>query len=218
MDYILKAGPFLWPIVLCSVVGLALFLERARAILRFRSYPGELIERVAALARSGRLDEAERTCKADASPVGNVLGVLVRTLHRPKDEREQIVTVSGNREIRRLERGLRGIAVIARIAPLLGLLGTVVGLVEAFLAVSTMRGPPDPSVLASGIWQALLTTVAGLIVAIPAILSYEWLQSRVDELSFSMEEAVTEVLAAAGRTHAPDPEHDRIQTQSTKRG
>ena len=86
---------------------------------------------------------------------------------------------------------------------MLGLLGTVVGLVEAFRAVSTMQGPPDPSVLASGIWQALLTTVAGLLVAIPAIISHEWLQSRIDELAIRMQEAVTEVLTALGGSSNP---------------
>ena len=212
MDLILKAGPFLWPIVIASVIGLAIFLERAQAFLRYRSEHDELVGDVVELAKKGRLDAAANACKVTGGPVANVLGTLVRALNRPKDEREQIVTVSGNKEVRQMERGLRGIAVIARIAPLLGLLGTVVGLVEAFLAVSTMVGPPDPSVLASGIWQALLTTVAGLLVAIPAILSHEWLQSRVDEVSFQMQEAVTEVLAAVG-TPAGEA-HDRVPAKS----
>lgn len=211
MDLILKAGPFLWPIVIASVIGFAIFLERTQAFLRYRSEQGELVEAVIELARERRIDDAAERCRRTGGPIANVLGTLVRALDRPKDEREQIVLVSGNREIRQMERGLRGIAVIARIAPLLGLLGTVVGLVEAFLAVSTMQGPPDPSILASGIWQALLTTVAGLIVAIPAILSYEWLQSRVDEMALQMQEAVTEVLAAAGVTERPH--HDRVPAQ-----
>lgn len=209
MDLILKAGPFLWPIVIASVIGFGIFLDRTFAFLRYRTEHDELVGDVVNLARKGRLDDAANACRDTGGPVANVLGTLVRALDRPKDEREQIVTVSGNKEIREMERGLRGIAVIARIAPLLGLLGTVVGLVEAFLAVSTMAGPPDPSVLASGIWQALLTTVAGLLVAIPAILSHEWLQSRVDEVAFQMQEAVTEVLAAVGATAKGDS-HDRV--------
>lgn len=214
MDLILRAGPFLWPIVLCSIVGLAIFLERARAFRRYRSARGELVQDVATLTREGRLRDAEHLCERDDSPVANVLGTLVRTLDRSKEEREQIVTVSGNRELRRLERGLRGIAVIARISPLLGLLGTVVGLVQAFIAVSTMQGPPDPSVLANGIWQALLTTVAGLMVAIPAILSHEWLQSRVDEMAFGMQEAVTEVLATLESTNGRKQDRDRVRSQA----
>jgi biopolymer transport protein ExbB len=214
MDLFLKAGPFLWPIILCSVVGFGIFLERMQAFWRYRSGQVGLVGEVAALAKRGELDAAEEICKLDATPVGNVLGTLVRTLDRPKDERDQIVTVSGDREVRRMERGLRGIAVIARIAPLLGLLGTVVGLVEAFLAVSTMRGPPDPSVLANGIWQALLTTVAGLLVAIPAILSHEWLQSRVDDVAFSMQEAVTEVLAAVGIQEKRQTHDDHVPTET----
>jgi len=197
MEYIQKAGPFIWPIVLCSIVGFALFLERTRALLRVRMAHKELIAAVVPVLSSGNLEGAARLCQQHEGPAAKVVELLLRTLHRPFEEREQIVRVAGELELRRLERGLRGIAVIARIAPLLGLLGTVVGLVEAFLAVSTMQGPPDPSVLASGIWQALLTTVAGLLVAIPAIVSHEWLRSRVDALAFGMQEAVTEVLAAA---------------------
>lgn len=152
MDFILKAGPFLWPIVIASVIGLAIFLERAQTFLRYRSSYAELVGEVVELACTGRLMDAADACKHAGGPVASVLATLMRTLDLPKDEREQIVIVAGNREIRQMERGLRGIAVIARIAPLLGLLGTVAGLVEAFLAVSTMQGPPDPSVLASGIW------------------------------------------------------------------
>jgi biopolymer transport protein ExbB len=203
MDLIFKAGPFVWPIVAASVIGLARFLERAYTFVRYRSGHGELVGDVVELIRTGRSAEAADVCKQTGGPVANVLGSLVRALDLPKDERDQIVIVAGNREIRDMEHGLRSIAVIARIAPLLGLLGTVVGLVEAFRAVSTMQGPPDPSVLASGIWQALLTTVAGLLVAIPAIISHEWLQSRIDEMALRMQEAVTAVLAAVGGSSRP---------------
>ena len=205
MELISRAGPFLWPILLCSVVGLALFLDRVRALYRIRSSHEELIaEAVPAVAR-GSLEDAREACKNHPGPAASVVTTLLGTLDLPPEERDPIVTVAGNLEIRRLERGLRGIAVIARISPLLGLLGTVVGLVEAFRAVSTMLGPPDPSVLASGIWQALLTTVAGLLVAIPAIVSHEWLRTRIDDLTGGMQEAVTEVLAAhAARRRADE--------------
>jgi biopolymer transport protein ExbB len=205
----------LWPIIACSVVGLALFLDRAYEMYRYRKGHRELIEKIFALVSAGELDEARAACQASKGPVASVLGTFLRTLHLPTEEREQILAVSGNRELRRMEQGLRGLGVIARISPLLGLLGTVVGLVSAFLAVSTMQGPPDPSVLASGIWQALLTTVAGLMVAIPAILSHEWLTGQLDDLAFSMEEAVAELVAivhpGAPRSSGSELQaHDRI--------
>ena len=204
LHLILQAGPFLWPIVLCSVVGFAIFLERARVLLRLRRTLPKLSGEIVQLARGGRMQEAAALCERHDGPVTNVVGALIASLDLDPAKRDQVVTVAGNRELRQLERGLRGVAVIARIAPLLGLLGTVVGLVEAFIGVSTMQGPPDPSVLASGIWQALLTTVAGLLVAIPAIVSHEWLQSRVDEIGLRMQEVVTEVLAAADRPSEDD--------------
>lgn len=181
MDFILKAGPFLWPIVIASVIGLAIFLERAQTFLRYRSSYAELVGEVVELACTGRLMDAADACKHAGGPVASVLATLMRTLDLPKDEREQIVIVAGNREIRQMERGLRGIAVIARIAPLLG----------------------------------LLRTVAGLLVAIPAILSHEWLQSRVDEVALQIQEAVTEVLASVGASQNSGESHDRVPAKST---
>jgi len=206
MEFLLRAGPLLWPIVLCSVAGFAIFLERTFVLFRYGRSRRDLRPRLAALVGSGKYDEAASLCRENHGPVTNVVGTYLRSRHLPLEEREQIVSVSGNRELHRLERGMRGLAVIARIAPLLGLLGTVMGLVQAFLAVSTMQGPPDPSVLASGIWQALLTTVAGLVVAIPAILSHEWLQSRLDEVALAMEEAVAEIVGLSwNAAEAPNP-------------
>jgi biopolymer transport protein ExbB len=193
MDLLLKAGPLLWPIVLCSVVGFAIFLDRAWVLIRQRSSEKGAIDEIVALVAKGKLPEASQLCREKNGPVSSVLGAFLGSRGLAKEDREQIVSVAGDRELHRLERGLRGLAVIGRIAPLLGLLGTVLGLVQAFLAVSTMTGPPEPSVLANGIWQALLTTVAGLVVAIPAILSHEWLRGRIDEVALTMEEAVAEV-------------------------
>jgi biopolymer transport protein ExbB len=201
MDFVLKAGPLLWPIALCSVVGFAIFIERTYVFFRYGRSQRDFISRVVAFVGSGNLDEASALCRLNRGPVANVIETCLRSWDIPREEREQIVAASGNRELHRLERGLRGLGVIGRIAPLLGLLGTVVGLVEAFIAVSTMQGPPDPSVLAGGIWQALLTTVAGLIVAIPAILSHEWLLGLLDEVALTMEEAVAEVVGVSAEFH-----------------
>jgi biopolymer transport protein ExbB len=194
MDLLLKAGPLLWPILLCSIVGLAIFLDRAYVLFRQSSDEKGAVSEIVSLVSAGKLLEATALCRTKNGPVSNVVGAFLRSRELPTEDREQIVAVSGDRELHRLERGLRGLAVIGRIAPLLGLLGTVLGLVQAFLAVSTMTGPPEPSVLANGIWQALLTTVAGLVVAIPAILSHEWLRGRIDEIALTMEEAVAEVM------------------------
>src|SRR5690606_10699861 len=127
----------------------------------------------------GQPHDAIAVCRRNRDPVAHVLITFLRAMELPMREREQLVSASGSREIRRMERGTRAIAVIARLSPLMGLLGTVVGLVTAFRTVATVQGSPDASLLAGGIWQALLTTVAGLIVAIPAIMSHEWLEGRI---------------------------------------
>lgn len=194
-DLLQNAGPFVWPIVFASIVGLAVFLERLVAFARLPTDDGSFVEHVLQIHRGPDPEQAVRICQSRGGPVAHVLASLLTNQQLPREEREQAVLVVGNRQLRRLERGLRTIAVVARLAPLMGLLGTVVGLVEAFRTVSQEMGAAaDPSVLANGIWQALLTTVAGLLVAIPAIVSHEWLQSRVDEMALRMQEAVAHIV------------------------
>jgi biopolymer transport protein ExbB len=202
VNFVEQAGYFIWPIVGCSVIGLAIFVERCVFLLRWRSKQSDVFRQVLDFVQKDDIAKARALAEGEPGPVANVIGSFLRSLHLPREDREQLVALQGERELHRMEWGLRGLAVIARISPLLGLLGTVVGLVEAFIAVSQMEGPPDPSVLSSGIWQALLTTVAGLIVAIPAILSHEWLQGRVDRFAFVIQEAVSEVSAATTLTGA----------------
>ncbi|TPV93299.1 MAG: MotA/TolQ/ExbB proton channel family protein [Myxococcales bacterium FL481] len=212
-EWLQSAGPFVWPIVLASVVGVGVFLERLSVLVRLGRKDDEVLAHVLQLCRDGKSDEARHTSQAQRSPVGVVLATTLAALDLPPAERDPMIRAAGNRELRSLERGLRVIAVIARLAPLMGLLGTVVGLVDAFRAVAASEGPADPTLLAGGIWQALLTTVAGLLVAIPAVVSHEWLLSRSDAMAGRMQTAVAELLAVAVR-HAKrndhrDP-HDRV--------
>jgi biopolymer transport protein ExbB len=190
-----NAGPFVWPILLASVIGLAVFFERWVTFLRMKGSDGQLLTQVVKLEISGRRKEALEACRRERNPVAGVLATTLREMDRPHSEREQIIRATGNHQLQQMERGIRVISVVVRLAPLMGLLGTVVGLVEAFHAVSSVKGPPDPSLLAGGIWQALLTTVAGLLVAIPAIISHEWLLGRVDAMAIRMQVAVAQLLS-----------------------
>lgn len=189
-DLLEKAGLLLWPILALSVLGAALTAHRIVFFWRARRRDEISLERVLPLIDKGRLEEAQEECRRLHGPVARVLESLLSAWSLPEAQRKALVTVAAERQLRIAEWGVRPLAVIARVCPLIGLLGTVIGLVEAFIAFSSGGGEPNPAMLASGIWKALLTTVAGLIVAIPAIFAHEWCSARVDQQLFALKEAV----------------------------
>jgi biopolymer transport protein ExbB len=220
-DFIGKGGPFMWPIITCSMVALAIILERWVRFVRLPSGTRRLASEVADLVRLGRVEDASRTCDGARGPVATVLREYCGALVLSAEQREQVAHMAGSRELRVLEQRLRALAAIARISPLLGLLGTVVGLVEAFMVVADHGGHVEASLLAGGIWQALLTTVAGLIVAIPATLFHDWFEGKVDDVAFALTEAVTEVgkQLPGGRegyrVSAGEDDNDGVPTEAT---
>lgn len=197
-DLFEKAGLLLWPILALSVLGAAVTLQRIAYFWVARRRNRAVLDRVLPLLDRGRVEDASDACASVASPVGHVLTGLLSAWSLPEAKRKALVGVAAERALREVELGLRPLAIIARVSPLIGLLGTVLGLVEAFIAFSAGGGQPDPTQLADGIWQALLTTVAGLSVAIPAIFAYEWCAARADEQLFAMKEAVAQTEARRG--------------------
>jgi biopolymer transport protein ExbB len=193
VELLAKAGVLIWPIVLCSVVGLALTAQRFFFFRVATRRNRIILKRVLPLVRDDRIEDAAANCEEAKGPLAGVLLTLLGAWTLPREQKENLLTITAEREMRTVEWGLRPLAVIARISPLLGLLGTVLGLVEAFIAFSSGGGQPNPAMLADGIWQALLTTVAGLAVAIPAILAHEWCESKADEQAFLIKQALIEV-------------------------
>lgn len=187
----------MWPIVACSVVALAIIIERWVKLILVPRQP-DLATLVAEAIQSGDKDQAQALCEASPGPVAAVLSEICGATHLSGLQFEQLAQTAGSRELRALQAHLRALSSIARVAPLLGLLGTVAGMVEAFMVVSKHGGRVDPSLLAEGISRALLTTVAGLIVAIPATLFLDWFEGRIDGVAFSLTEAVTKVVSQAG--------------------
>ncbi len=201
MDYyelLLKAGPLLWPIAILSVVGVAVTGHRVTSLWLAEFRNRAVVATIVPLLERGQVQQAAKKCHSAKGPVAMVLKALFEAWLLPESKRKALVTVAAERELREVERGLRTLAVIARVAPLIGLLGTVIGLVEAFIAFSSGRGQPDPALLADGIWKALLTTVAGLIVAIPAIFAHEWCAREADAQLLSMKDAVAVVESLRG--------------------
>lgn len=182
-------GLLMIPIGLCSVVLLVFVFERTVALRRGRVIPRPFVRRFLDQLREGQLsrDEASELCEENKSPVAEVFSAAVRKWGRSSVEVEQAVIDTGERVTNDLRRYLRLFNGISTISPLMGLLGTVLGMIRAFNAIVDAGAMGRPELLAGGISQALLTTAAGLSVAIPALIAYLYFISRVDRLVISID-------------------------------
>ena len=183
-DVLRSGGPMMIPLAICSLLTLAFVMERSISLRRRRIIPRPFVKRFLSQVRDGELgrDEALELCDANKSPISQVFAAAVRKWGRPGVEVEQALLDSGERLNNQLRRYLRVLNGVATISPLLGLLGTVIGMIRAFNVIATSDAMGRPGLLASGISEALLTTAAGLSVAIPALIFYLFFVSRVDQI------------------------------------
>lgn len=189
-DIIQKGGPVMYPIILCSVLALAIVLERLYHLYRAQIDTKKFIEEVTASIKKNKISEAVEMCDQTPGPIAHILKAGILKHNYSREEIKEAVEDAGLHEIPRLERNLNGLGTIAQVAPLLGLLGTVTGMVRCFQVVqekSSSLAPVNPGDLAGGIWEALITTVAGLIVGIPALVAYNYLASLVNHFVWEME-------------------------------
>lgn len=183
------------PILLCSVIAFAIIVERFRSLQRKRTAPRNLVNHIWQWARDGQLDAKRLQELRRNSPLGRILAAgLVNRRHDREVMKESIEEV-GRHVAHELERFLNALGTIASISPLLGLLGTVLGMIKVFTVITT-QGVGDASILASGIAEALITTAAGLMVAIPTLLFYRYFRGRVDELVVTMEQDALKLVEA----------------------
>lgn len=194
MFEMVQAGGWLMlPIMLCSVIALAIIGERFWSLQHKRITPKHLVAQIWQWNKSGSLDEEHLTALAASSPLGKVLAAgLVNRFH-PREIMKESIEEEGRQVVLELERYLNTLGTIASITPLLGLLGTVIGMIKVFAAITT-HGVGDASVLAGGISEALITTAAGLSVAIPSLIFYRYFRGKVDELVLKMEEEAMKVI------------------------
>ena len=179
---IVKAGGWLMvPIVACSVVAVAIFFERLWTLQRRRVVPGTLTGEIWELVKHNQLDARQIARIQQSSPLGQVLAAGLAHRHSPREVMKESIEDTGRHVVLELERYLGPLGTIAAISPLLGLLGTVSGMIRAFTAI-TAQGVGNPTVLAGGIAEALVTTAAGLTVAIPSLIAYRFLRGRVEGL------------------------------------
>ena len=189
-------GILVVPILVCSFVLTVFSLERLVSLRRGRVIPRVFVRRFLAQLREDQLDreEALELCEGNGSHVAKVFAAAVRKWGRPAVEVEQAILDSGERAANSLRAYLRVINGVATVSPLMGLLGTVAGMMQAFNAIATSNAMGRPELLAGGISQALLTTAAGLVVAIPALILYLFFVGRVDRLIMDIDAAGQEVV------------------------
>lgn len=186
---LIEAGGWLmWPILLCSVVASGIILERLWTLRTRRVAPPNLLGVAWGLVQEKRLNNRSLKDLHGNSPLGELFAVGLANARHGREVMKECLEETGARIVHDLERYLNALGTIAATAPLLGLLGTVLGMIEIFSSFMGTTGAANPAVLAGGIAKALITTAAGLIVAIPALFFHRYLQRRVDELVVGMEQ------------------------------
>jgi len=192
-------GLMMYPLVLCSLIGLGVIIAKFWTLMVAHRKTVAVIEQVEEAAMSGRLDEAAEVAATTPGPAAAILlaGLRrIRNLTLNKGELEQVISTTGAIELSFLERGLVILATIANVAPLMGFLGTVAGMIVAFESIAS-AGDVNPALVAGGIKVALLTTAAGLTIAIPVNIGYNYFVARIDTLIVDMEQSTQKILNIA---------------------
>ncbi|MBA3066678.1 MotA/TolQ/ExbB proton channel family protein [bacterium] len=170
-NFILKGGILMWPILFCSLIAITIVLERFYNLRRAKTDVTDFLLQIRQLIDEKKLNS---------------------------EKLEKRIVLMGSKQVRKWETNLRGLATIANVTPLIGLLGTVTGMIKAFIKIQQLGGQVDASVLSGGIWEALLTTAAGLTVAIPALVAYHYFEGKIDNYSNQLKNSAAEYLEPLG--------------------
>lgn len=195
-EFFMKGGILMWPILICSIISVSIILERLYYFydVKRKIYIPEFSSLVKDLLRRKKIADAIKLCEETKGPLSKIILTGIRNHNLSFEERERIVSIVGSREVRNMEKHLNILSLIADISPLLGLTGTVTGLIRAFMKVQEMSGRVDASQLAGGIWEALITTAAGLFVAIPTLAFYHYFEGKVSSYASLMKDVAAEIL------------------------
>jgi biopolymer transport protein ExbB len=190
----LKGGVIMWPILLCSILGLAVVIDRYIIIRKARINVPAFMVRIRGFIKKKDISGAISYCMEEKSPIANVVRKGLKKYKLGHERVKESIENAGNQEIGKLEKGLPILASVAGIAPLLGFLGTVTGMITAFMTIQDLQGSVGPSDLAGGIWEALITTAFGLFVGIPALALYNYFLSAVKKLVGEIEMVANDVV------------------------
>lgn len=202
----MKGGIFMIPLALCSLGAMAVIIERFISLRSGRIIPSSLAEGLRGAFRSAA-DQvpAMEYCRSQDNPAARVVGAGIAKTHKGEEAMEKAIEDAGANEVAKLGRNLRALYAIAAVAPMIGLLGTVSGMIKAFQVTSVIVGPEKSQQLAEGIYEALITTYAGLCIAIPALLAYYHFQGRIDRLVSAINDLALETVHTYIRSQSAAP-------------
>ena len=206
MFEIVKSGGWLMlPIILCSIVAFAIIGERLWSLQRKRIIPKHLVAQIWHMQSKGNVTQEQISSVRQSSPLGRVLAAGLSNVNNSREVMKESIEETGRHVVHELERYMNSLGTIAAITPLLGLLGTVIGMIKVF-SVITAQGVGNPAVLAGGISEALITTAAGLSVAIPSLMAHRYFRGLIDGLVVFMEqEAIKMVEVIHGERQSDTP-------------
>ncbi|MEO9804861.1 MAG: MotA/TolQ/ExbB proton channel family protein [Reichenbachiella sp.] len=187
LDLLLKGGYMMVPILLLSLVGTYVFIERILTIKDAAKTPQAFMDNIKQMVLSGSITEATTLCQTTATPIARMVGKGIARIGNPLKNIEASIENVGKIEIYKLEKNLSLLATISGAAPMVGFLGTVTGMIQAFISIAQEEGAVSPKLLSSGIYEAMITTAAGLFVGILTYLAYNYLVTRVSKLIHGME-------------------------------
>lgn len=183
----MAGGPLMIPLLICSIIAVYIFVERLRTINKANVSSDAFMGKIKELVVKGDINGAKILCSQHDTPVARMIEKGVTRIGSPLKNIEASIENVGKIEVFRLEKNLSVLATIAGAAPMIGFLGTVIGMVSAFIAIAQEEGSVSPKLLADGIYTAMVTTVAGLVVGIVAYLGYNYLVTRVSKVVHRME-------------------------------
>ncbi|MCK5306927.1 MAG: MotA/TolQ/ExbB proton channel family protein [Candidatus Omnitrophica bacterium] len=190
-------GPLMYPIILCSVIALAVTAERMWHLFRAGIDTKKFMDAITGSIKRNKIMQAVELCDQTPGPVAHIMKAGIMRHDRSRMEIKEAIEDAGLHEVARLEKNLNILATVAHICPLLGLLGTVTGMVEAFQVIkdkATIASPVNPGDLAGGISSALITTATGLAIAIVFYVAYNYLVGRVENIILEMEQSATDLI------------------------
>jgi biopolymer transport protein ExbB len=193
-EVLIRGGVLMIPIAVCSVVAVAIIIEKIVRLRIARATSRAFLFRIQNSLRLNRLDEARRACDMASGPVAAIFRAGLGRANQSEERIRQAIQEAGEKEISLLEKHVGSLGTIAGGAPLLGFLGTVVGMIQAFQQIERLGGNVNASVLAGGIWQALLTTAAGLTVGLVAFFAHNYIVGRIQFIVREMEERSSELI------------------------
>ena len=200
IEMFLKGGLVMWPILACSIIAVAIAIEKFLIIRKSKINVPAFSIKIRGILKKKDVASAMGYCMEEKSPISNIIRRGLKKIKFGRRRVLEAIEVAGKQEISKLEKGLSTLATVAGAAPMLGFLGTVTGMIAAFMKIQELQGSASPSDLASGIWEALLTTAFGLFVGIPALALYNYFVSLIKKIVLDMERVATDVLDVLDET------------------